>query len=348
MKRNTSSFLSIIALLALMLTASFVNAQTRIELTVLARPGANNTQLYTNGSGSVLWGDADSYLSGAGGNVVVGNVVELDFVGLGNIGTTPDPSDVLLINDGTNKTVTFAQLLSGVSFTLSDGTNTQTLNNTNTLLFSSTGSDGYDFTVGATDQVTFSYDFTELTNLATVDGATDRLLILDASTGTYNYITTSQITGAGTDFVISDGTNTQNVGTGETILFEDVANGIDVVISATNKVTTSLDINELTAVTPLDFAADYIPVYDASAGAVRKTLIGSISVAPTKAHVDIISNTAANANIASGLTLADYREIWVYLDGVWQNDTFWNISGNNIQFTFATLAGQTLGIQAFK
>lgn len=324
-------------------------AQTKINATVLLKPGSNNTFLYTNGSGAVVWTNAASALTEGVAIDITGNTVGVDPTGLTNLGATPATGDYFMVYDldvTTLKRVNYSDILAGVTYTMSDGTNTQTLNVGNTLLFSSTGSDGYDFTVGATDQVTFSYDFTELTQIASVDAAADRILIYDASITAYRYALPNQI--AGYSFVLSDGTNTQTIDNGNTFLFSDAANGIDPVVGATDQVTIDLDVNELTADASPDYAADYVLTYDASAGAEKKVLITNLS-GGAENNVSIASDTPANTNIASGLTLSSYRYVQVFLDGVKQRQTTdWIISSNNIQFTFATNTGQIMTVVGFK
>lgn len=341
----------IVALALLLFSAvSMVNAQTRIDATVLLKAGGNNTQLYTNGSGAVVWGNAASYLTEGVAIDITGNTIDVDIMELNDLGTTPDNADFLLMYDfsaSEHKRVAYGSLLGGVAHIISDGTNTQVIENNQTLLFASTGTDGYDFTVASSDQVSFSYDFAELSNLATIDEANDRILILDQSTGNYRYITTSQLTSS-SSFLIWDGTNEQVINANDTLRFdESVARGIDVVVSATDKVAIDLDINELTAETVIDYTNDFFVFYDASASTERKVTAGNMVKAVQKNDVAIASNTAANTNIASGLTLANFRTIEVFLDGVRQASTMWTTSANNIQFTFATNAGQTLSVVGY-
>ena len=244
--------------------------------------------------------------------------------------------------------VTVHKQLQAHSITLSDGTNTQTLKHNNPLWFFNAAPDGHDFVVGATDRVTFNFDFTEYSNLATIDNANDRLQIFDASTGNYFYITPSQIAGTAYSFTITDGTNNQLIDNGNSLTFTDAANGIDPVVGATDQVTFSLDFNELATDGAPGFSADYIPAPDARAGGPQKVLLSTLT-GGAENNVAIASNTAANANIASGLTLSNYRYVQVFLDGVKQRQTTdWVISTNNIQFTFATLAGQLLTVVGFK
>ncbi len=326
-------------------------SQTKINAVTLLKPGANNTVLTTDGTGSVLWQSISGLYNEGVAIDITGSVIGLDPTTLIALGATPATNDYFIVYDlsaTTTKSVTYAEILAGYSHTISDGSNTQVLDNGNTLLFANTGTDGFEITVGATDQVTFAYDFAEYTNLATIDNANDRLQILDASTGNYFYITPSQITGSAYSFVISDGTNNQTIDNGNTLTFTDAVNGIDPVVGATDQVTFTLDINELTTDATPDFAADFIPTYDASAGGSKKVLLSTLSGAAEN-NVNIVSNTAANTNIASGLTLTSYRYVQVYLDGVKQRQTTdWIISGNNIQFTFATLAGEVLTVVGHK
>lgn len=331
--------------------ALFAQAQTKINAVSLIKPGGNSTFLLTNASGAVEWGNAATLLTEGVAIDITGNQISFDPSTLTVLGTTPDVADAIVFYDvsaSATKVVEVSDLMNAHTITISDGTNTQQLKNNNTLLFANGSSNGWDFTVGATDQVSFSYDFTELTNLASIDNAADRLLILDASAGTYHYITPSQITGSAYTFTIGDGTNTQTIDNGNTLLFADIANGIDPLVGATDQVTFDLDINELTADASPDFAADYVATYDASATTEKKVLLSNL-VGASENNVSIVSNTAANANIASGLTLANFRYVQVFLDGVKQRQTTdWVISTNNIQFTFATLAGQIMTVVGFK
>lgn len=343
----------IVALALLLFSAvSMVNAQTRIDATVLLKAGGNNTQLYTNGSGAVVWGNAASYLTEGVAIDITGNTIDVDITELDDLGATPDGADFLLMYDfsaSQHKRVAYGSLLAGVAHIISDGTNTQTIENGQTLLFASTSSDGYDFTVSSSDQVSFSYDFPELSALATIDAAADKILIYDASASNYKTITTSQLTSS-SSFLIWDGTNTQVINANDTLRFdESVARGIDVVVSATDKVAIDLDINELTTDASPDFAADFIPTYDVSATTEKKVLLSNLVPAPSDNNVSIVSNTPANTDIASGLTLSAFRKVFVYLDGVRQRQTTdWAINGNNIQFTFDTNAGQVLGVVGFR
>lgn len=346
------NILSLLLLAVGLLFAGTLSAQTKVDATVLLKSGGNNTQLYTNGSGAVVWGNAASYLTEGVAIDITGNTIDVDITELDDLGATPDGADFLLMYDfsaSQHKRVAYGSLLAGVAHIISDGTNTQTIENGQTLLFASTSSDGYDFTVSSSDQVSFSYDFPELSALATIDAAADKILIYDASASNYKTITTSQLTSS-SSFLIWDGTNTQVIDANDTLRFdESVARGIDVVVSATDKVAIDLDVNELTTETTLDFANDYLPFYDASASNERKVLLSQLVAAPTDNNVNIASNTAANTNIASGLTLSNYRKVNVYLDGVRQRQTTdWVISGNNIQFTFATNAGQVMSVEGFK
>lgn len=337
-------------LLAIGLT-SRLDAQTKINAVTLLKPGTNSTFLITNGAGSVEWGNAATLLTEGPAIDITGNTVSVDPTGLTALGTAADVLDELMLYDvsaSTLKKVTVDDLLQAHTITISDGTNTQALKNGNTLLFSSTGTDGFDITVGATDKATFSYDFAELANLVSIDNAADRLLILDASAGTYHYITPSQISGSAYAFTISDGTNTQSIDNGNTLLFNDSSNGIDVLVGAPDQLTVDIDINELVTDAAPDFSADFVATYDASAGFEKKVLLSNL-VGFAENNVSIVSNTAANTNIASGLTLTSYRYVQVFLDGVKQRQTTdWITSGNNIQFTFATLANQLLTVVGYK
>lgn len=331
--------------------ALFAQAQTKINAVSLIKPGGNSTFLLTNASGAVEWGNAATLLTEGVAIDITGNTIGVDPTGLTDMGTPPALSDYFMIYDVSTSElvqVDVDNLMQVHTITMSDGVNTQQLKNGNTLLFANGGANGWDFTVGATDQVSFSYDFTELTNLASIDNAADRLLILDASAGTYHYINPSQIAGSAYTFTIGDGANSQTIDNGNTLLFADAANGIDPLVGATDQVTFDLDINELTADASPDFAADYVATYDASATTEKKVLLSNL-VGASENNVSIVSNTAANANIASGLTLANFRYVQVFLDGVKQRQTTdWVISTNNIQFTFATLAGQLLTVVGFK
>lgn len=340
-------------LLVLLCCVAFVtaNAQTKINAVKLIQPGANSTVLSTNASGAVEWGPISGLFTEGVAIDITGTTIGVDPTGLTDIGTPPNLADYIMLYDVTGNElvrVDVDNLLQAHTITISDGTNTQQLKNGNTFLFNSTGTDGYDFLVSATDRVGFVYDFAEYSNLASIDNATDRLQILDVSTGNYFYITPSQLTGTPYSFTISDGTNNQLIDNGQTLLFEDAANGIDAIVAATDKVTFDLDVNELTTDATPDFSADYVPTYDASAGAERKVLLSNLT-GGAENNVSIASNTAANANIASGLTLASYRYVQVFLDGVKQRQTTdWIISTNNIQFTFPTLAGQNMTVVGFK
>ena len=341
----------VLIFLAFFCLALSAGAQTKINAVTLIKPGGTNTVLNTDGTGTVIWQNVSSLFTEGVAIDITGSTIGLDPTTLISLGATPATNDYFIVYDlsaTTTKSVTYAEILAGYSHTISDGTNTQVLDNGNTLLFNSTGTDGYDFTVSATDRVTFSYDFTELTNLASIDNAADRLIIYDASATTYHYINPSQIAGSAYTFTLSDGTNTQAIDNGNTLLFSDAANGIDATVGATDQVVIDLDINELTTDAAPDFAADYIPTYDASAGAERKVLLSNL-VGASENNVTIASNTAANTNIASGLTLSGFRYLQVFLDGVKQRQTTdWVTSGNNIQFTFATLANEILTVVGFK
>lgn len=335
----------------LLLGVMAAHAQTKINAVTLLRPGGTSTFLLTNASGAVEWNTAATLISGGTAITVTGNSVAYNPTTLTALGATADVLDELAIYDvsaSTVKKVTVDDILQAHTITISDGTNTQQLKNGNTLLFNSTGTDGWDITVSATDRATFSYDFAELSQLLSIDNAADRLLILDASTGTYNYILPSQIAGSAYAFTISDGTNTQSIDNGNVLLFNDQSNGIDVIVGATDNATFDIDINELTTDAAPDFTADFVMTYDASAGFEKKVLLSNV-VGFAENNVAIVSNTAANTNIASGLTLSGFRYLQVFLDGVKQRQTTdWVASGNNIQFTFATLANQLLTVVGYK
>lgn len=64
---------------------------------------------------------------------------------------------------------------------------------------------GLDITLNGSDQVEVAYDFTELTNVATPDPATDRLLLYDNDLATHGYVTPDQIN---TNIYANDGTLT--------------------------------------------------------------------------------------------------------------------------------------------
>lgn len=344
---------SILLLLGLIAAVAVAHAQTKINAVTLIKPGGNSTMLITNSAGSVEWGSPSAIINpGIAIDISNGSTIDVDPTALTGLGATPDNTDFFMIYDVSGsdlKTTTYAEILGGVVFSISDGTNTQSINNTNTLLFNSTASDGYDFLVSATDRVSFAYDFTELSNLSSIDNVTDRLIIFDASAGTYNYVNPSQLAGTTYSFTISDGTNTQTVENGNTLFINDAANGIDVTVGSPDQVTIGYDITELPSDSNPDFAADFFMTYDASAGFHRKVLLGTIVAAPAENNVAIASNTSANTNIASGLTLTTYRYLQVFLDGVKQQQTNdWVTSGNNIQFTFATLAGQKLTVVGYK
>ena len=336
-------------ILVLLLAAGNLGAQNKIDATILVKSGANSTFLQTNASGAVVWGTAQTSLVEGPAIDITGNQISVDPTGLTSLGATPDAADYFMVYDvstTTLKKVTYAELFTGITFTMSDGTNTQAVANGQTFTFVNAGTDGFDFTVGATRQVTFNYDFTELTALGgALDPAADLFIVYDASASNYKTVLGNAL---GTNFTISDGTNTQPITGGNTLLFADAANGIDPLVGATDQVTFDLDVNELTTETVIDYTLDFVPYYDASAGAERKVTLGNLTKAPTDANVAIAVNTAANANIASGLTLANYRKVVVYLDGVRQRQTTdWVISTNNIQFTFATLAGQTMTVVGY-
>lgn len=341
----------VLLFLGLLFSAIFAQAQTKINAVTLIKPGGTSTFLLTNAAGVVEWNTAATLISGGTAITVTGNSVAYNPTTLTALGTTADVLDELAIYDvsaSAVKKVTVDDVLQAHTITMSDGTNTQQLKNGNTLLFNSTLADGFDFTVSATDRVTFSYDYTEFTNLVSIDNAADRIEIYDASAGTYHYITPSQITGSAYAFTVSDGTNTQSIDNGNTLLFNDQSNGIDVIVGATDNVTFDIDINELTADAAPDFAADFVATYDASAGFEKKVLLQNL-IGFAETNNSIATNTAANTNIASGLTLTAYRYLQVFLDGVKQRQTTdWITSGNSIQFTFATLSGQLMTVVGYK
>lgn len=80
------------------------------------------------------------------------------------------------------------------SFSISDGTTTETITDGNTVTFVNAGTDGFDLTVSATDQVTFTYDLPELTNLTSgIAYDTDEFLMDDGAGGTEVTVTQRSI-----------------------------------------------------------------------------------------------------------------------------------------------------------
>lgn len=140
--------------------------------------------------------------------------------------------------------------------------------------------------------VTTSYTFT----LPPDDGTPNQVLQTDGS-GNTSWVTP----GAGyTGWTISDGTTSQTLASGETLTVTANA-GLDAVVSATDTLTLSLNINELTAEAAIA-DADTLPFYDDTATANRKVTASNLALyVLQEATGDVTFNASGVAAIGAGV-----------------------------------------------
>lgn len=148
------------------------------------------------------------------------------------------------------------------SFNITDGSNTETIENGNTLTVSTAAF--IDAVVSATDTLTITID-----PLPTTGGSTVQILQFDDSGDTYSWV---NVTTLQSSFTITDGTTPQTINDGDTItITED--EGISAVVSATDTLTiglrrvkeyfdvTSADTATVTVAGTLPADVDLIDVY---------------------------------------------------------------------------------------
>lgn len=188
----------------------------------------------------------------------------------------------ILKTDGNGNTSWVQQAAGFANWVLSDGSNTQTVNSTDTVTI--TGGSGIGTTVSATDTVTIDLNIDELT-AETVVADADVFAMHDASTGTNRKVAASNLA----TYVLAEATGDVTFSNGvATISANSVALGTDTTgqyastitggsgIAATSAnaddataYTIDLDINELTAESAIA-DADTFAFYDATAAANRK------------------------------------------------------------------------------
>lgn len=140
--------------------------------------------------------------------------------------------------------------------------------------------------------VTTSYTFT----LPPTAGTPNYVLKTDGN-GNTDWVAQ---TGSYTGWSVSDGTNTQAIDSGNTLTVT-ANSGLDAVVSATDTLTLSLNIDELTAETAVA-DADTFPFYDATATANRKVTGANLALyVLQEATGDVTFNASGVAAIGSGV-----------------------------------------------
>jgi len=185
--------------------------------------------------------------------------VGVNIIGQTNLGATAAVGDELLIYDldtTTNKSITVANLLAaapqgdltgltaGTAISITDPTGpVPTINNTG--VTSAVASTGISVS-GATGDVTF-------TNTGVTSAVAGSNISVSSATGAVTIAYTGG-TGSMSSWIVSDGTTTQTIADGNTLLVTSPADdtakaGIDPVVSATDTLTLNLDLEEINTVT---------------------------------------------------------------------------------------------------
>ena len=132
------------------------------------------------------------------------------------------------------------------TFTIGDGTNTETIDLTGPDAMTFIGGEGLDSLVSATDNVTYSLDFDSLTEEtgANLDYTTDYVAVYDASATAHRKVLLDEL-----------------------VRVNDQANGLDITLNASGELEVYYDFSELTqlATANIDVAADQLIIYDDSA-----------------------------------------------------------------------------------
>ena len=87
--------LFLFALIALLSVPAFSQTPTKPDLTILAKPGANNTILYTNGAGAVTWSTISTIFTAGTGISISGTTI-----------TNTAPDQTVALTGGTGLTIT--------------------------------------------------------------------------------------------------------------------------------------------------------------------------------------------------------------------------------------------------
>jgi len=190
-------------------------------------------------------------------------------------------------------------VFAGVSGDLAGNASTATLLQ-NTRTFSVSGqtlASAQNFNGGANVTLTTALDKTAITDqptITTVDAINDFLLIYDASTtGLAKINRTNFVTGLGamSNFIISDGTNTQQIDDGESLFFRSGA-AIGFTISATNQVSGTL--NAAVAGNGLNMTSQILAV-----GAGSGITVGADQVSVTDGSGILVDANGVHANLIS-------------------------------------------------
>jgi hypothetical protein len=253
--------------------------------------------------------------------------------------TTNAGTDIFKLSGGTNITLTnptgneiVISSTGGGSFTnfiISDGSNTQTIDDGDTLLFSTNS--GLTATVSATDTVTFDYELSGMTSESSPTTG-DKLLLWDASSGLHKNIDWNQLPGAGGGEAntasnvgvgfgvfkqktgvdlefrsLSGGTNV-TITTGDTIVISSTGGSSRITSSVTTTGNTPTELEKIDTLTDntTNIVEVYVKAYESGAaeyGVWKRTLTvtkvsGTVVIREENADVDKTSS-GLNANSIS-------------------------------------------------
>jgi hypothetical protein len=305
---------------------------------------ADGESSFVHIGGGTYTARVDEFLTASVASTSVGSVTLKDAQAAQNSVTIDIPSTVtasynftlppdagtegyILKTDGSGNTTWVAQSAGYANWVLSDGSNSQTIESTDTVTI--TGGSGIASTVSATDTVTLDLDINELTALDAEGGADplvvgDSIAVYDASATGNKKVTVGNLETvifadvSGDITIASNGVatiaeNSVALGTDTTGQYTSTITGGSGIAATTpngddgTAYTIDLDINELVALDaeggadPL-VVGDSIPVYDASATGNKKVTVGNLeTVIFADVSGDITIATNGTAAIGSGV-----------------------------------------------
>lgn len=249
----------------------------------------------------------------------------------------------------------WATPVTGSSFTLSDGTNSQTVNAGDTLL--AQAGNGLSVLVGATDKFTYAIRLsTDADNAADIgtDGglfvpvvnivtgaswndSTNTLTITFTDGSTVNVPIVDTIGAFLSDWVMSDGTTTDTINNHETVTFTGQNKIQTTVTSSTNTLTIRIDVSGSTAGQVLtSTGSSSSPTWQTPSAGFTPPLPKKDEFTPSSAATTVTLSSTPSA-------VTGYTGIDVYRNGLLLQASAWSRSGTTI--TFGQAFGASAGAQ---